>query len=82
MSSALQPSWLEDYNVRRLCSTERQVSGAAKSGSDAGADAVRRRLQTLVRLVTPTTVQPEGAVLVSLSRTAYVLGNSSEDTDS
>jgi hypothetical protein len=27
---------------------ERQVSGAAKSGSEARADAVRRRLQTLV----------------------------------
>ena len=28
---------------------ERQVSGAAKSGSEVRADALRRRLQTLVR---------------------------------
>jgi hypothetical protein len=28
---------------------ERQVSGAAKSGNEARVDAVRRRLQTLVR---------------------------------
>jgi hypothetical protein len=34
-----------------LTEHERQVSGAADSGSDAGADAGSRRLQALVRLV-------------------------------
>ena len=35
------------YSYVPCCVAERQVSGAGNSGSDAGADAVSRRLQTL-----------------------------------
>ena len=40
------------FSHRKIVSTqeaERQVSGAANSGSEARTDAIRRRLQTLVR---------------------------------